>query len=250
MRQRAAFLLAAALPLMVPAPSWGQAGGPPPARSAREAARIDLTGYWVSLVTEDWRYRMVTPPKGDVRNVPLSAEGRRVANEWDPAADEKAGLQCKAYGAAGVMRQPGRLNIHWQDDSTLRIDTDAGEQTRLIHFGQPAASGERTWQGHSVGQWNGPAGIRGAPPAPGGSLQVVTTRMRPGYLQKNGVPYGENAMVKEFFDRMEHPDGTSWLIVTTITEDPQYLNQPFITSTHFKKIPDGQGWSPAPCAAR
>src|ERR1700685_1761199 len=79
----------------------GRGGG---AQNARTSAAIDMTGYWVALVTEDWRFRMVTPPKGNYGGVPVSGEGRRVAGEWDPAKDEAAGLQCKAYGAGGRKR--------------------------------------------------------------------------------------------------------------------------------------------------
>ena len=74
------------------------AGGPPqPPPTPQAAAPIDLTGYWVSVVTEDWRWRMVTPPKGDFASVPLNAEGTKVGNSWDPATDGS----CLAYGAAG-----------------------------------------------------------------------------------------------------------------------------------------------------
>ena len=137
----------------------GQGRGPAP--TARAAAPVDLTGYWVSVVTEDWRFRMVTPPKGDYASVPLNAEARRVADAWDPSKD---GL-CDAYGAAAIMRMPGRLHITWQDDDTLKIETDAGQQTRLLHFGasRPAGS-ERTLQGYSAAEW----GRAGGPPGLGG----------------------------------------------------------------------------------
>jgi len=231
----------------------GGRGGPPgPPRSPQVSAPIDLTGYWVALVTEDWRWRMVTAPKGDVASVPLNAEGRKVANEWDPAKDEAAGNQCKAYGAAGIMRVPTRLHITWENENTLRIDTDAGTQTRLFHFGPPQPAGERTWQGYSAAQWEmagGGRGGRGGPPQ-GGSLKAVTTNLRAGYLRKNGVPYSENTVVTEYLDRTMEPDGNSYLIVTTIVEDPQYLTQPFITSTHFKRQADAAGWNPTPCEAR
>jgi len=195
---------------------------------------------------------MVTPAKGDYASVPLNAEGVKVANTWDPAKDEAAGNQCKSYGAAAIMRVPGRLHITWEDDNTLRIDTEAGTQARLFHFGpsQPPG-GEPTWQGHSVAAWEyagGRAG-RGAE-ARGGSLKVVTARMRPGYLRKNGVPHSGNAVVTEYFNRTLETNGDSWLIVTTVVEDPQYLNQRFVTSSHFKKLPDGSGWKPTPCSAR
>src|SRR5581483_667665 len=127
-----------------------------PARSAKEAAPVDFTGYWVSVVTEDWRWRMVTPSKGDFASIPLNPQGRKVGEAWDPAKDEAAGEQCRAYGAGGIMRVPGRLHITWQDDNTFQIDTDQGKQTRLLHFsGQPKA-GERSWQGYSVANWEKP----------------------------------------------------------------------------------------------
>ena len=224
-------------------------------------APIDLTGYWVSIVTEDWRFRMVTPAKGDYASVPLNAEARKVADTWDPAKDEAAGNQCKSYGAAALMRVPGRIHITWENDSTLRIDTDAGTQTRLFHFGgQPPQTGEPQWQGYSVAKWEGSGVGRGREPSPaggtaerqtrGGSLKVVTTRMRPGFLRKNGVPYSGNAVLTEYYSRTMEPNGDSWLIVTTVVEDPQYLNQPFITSTHFRKQADASGWNPTPCTAR
>ncbi len=223
------------------------------AQTAKEAAPVDLTGYWVSIVTEDWRFRMMTPAKGDYPSIPLNAEGRKVANAWDPAKDEAAGEQCKAYGPGNIMRMPGRIHITWQDDNTLKVETDNGEQTRLFHFGgSQAAGGAPTAQGFSAAQWQF-AGGRGAqgPEAQGGSLKVVTTRMRPGYLQKNGVPYSGNATVTEYFDALsKEANGDQWLIVTTLIEDPQYLARPFQRSTHFKRQADAAGWDPEPCTAQ
>jgi hypothetical protein len=249
-----------------PAPGGPQRGGGrggPGAPAAPANARgqvqpgslVDFTGYWVSVVTEDWRYRMLTAPKGEHPGLPLSAEGNRVANAWDPAKDEAAGEQCKAYGAAGVMRLPGRIHITWQDDNTLKIETEAGNQTRLLKFGAaPDASGPPTLQGVSVASWEVPGGRgrgRGGP-AQFGDLKVVTTHMKAGYLQRNGVPYGENAVQTEYFNRANEPNGDSWLILTHIVEDPQYLNGAFVRSTHFKKLPDSAAsqWSPEPCSAR
>ena len=229
------------------------AGKQQPPASPKAGAPIDLTGYWVSIVTEDWRFRMVTPPKGDYASVPLNDAGKKVADGWDPAADETAGNQCRSYGAAGLMRVPGRLHITWPDDNTLKIEADAGTQTRTLHFGaaQPPA-GDAGWQGYSAAQWELAPGARGQQngAARGGSLKVVTTHMRPGYLRKNGVPYSDKAVLTEYFSRTLEPNGDSWLIVTSVVDDPQYLNQPFVTSTHFKKQADASGFSPSPCAAR
>jgi len=230
----------------------GRRGGGDVPANAKAAVPVDLTGYWVSIVTEDWRFRMVTPVKGDYPSIPLNAEGRKVADAWDPAQDEAAGNQCKAYGAGNIMRQPGRVHITWDNDNVLKVDTDAGTQTRQFYFTGAPSAGEPTWQGISVAQWEFAGGARGrAKAAPGtGSLKVVTTRMRPGYLQKNGVPYSANAIITENFHRTIEPNGDSWMIVTTLVEDPQYLTARFIRSTHFKKQPDGAGWNPMPCEAR
>lgn len=230
-----------------------QFGGPPPGPppTGRTAAPEDVTGYWVSLVTEDWRYRMVTPAKGDYDGVPLNGAGRKLADAWDPAKDEAAGAQCKSYGAAAIMRVPGRLHITWQDDKTLKVEADAGTQTRLFHFeGKAPQSGDLQWQGYSVASWDHQAGGGFGPPGPGGSLKVVTTRMKPGYLRKNGAPYSADTVVTEYLDALKEPDGEQYLIVKTLVDDPQYLAGEFLTSTHFKKEPDGSKWHPTPCAAR
>ena len=233
-------------------------GAPQPPRSPKDGAPIDITGYWVSIVTEDWRFRMVMPPKGDYSSVPLSPDGRKAADAWDPAKDEAAGGQCKAYGAAGLMRQPGRLHITWDNDNTLKLEADAGTQTRMLRFGGKAPEGaDQGWQGYSSAQWElapAPGGGRGQPgPTPqqrGGSLKVVTTKMRPGYLRRNGVPYSANATLTEYYSRTLEPSGDAWLVVTSVVEDSQYLNQPFITSTHFKKQADAAGWNPTACSSR
>jgi hypothetical protein len=247
---------AATLLMIVPAGMRAQFGGPPPQapRPAKQIAPEDVTGYWVSIVTEDWRWRMVTPAKGDYTSVPLSPDGRKAADTWDPDKDIAAGNQCKAYGAAAIMRVPGRVHITWVDDNTLKVETDAGTQTRTFHFnGKPPANEAASWQGYSDATWDGlrPPPRRGGGAAPpGGSLKVVTTNMKPGYLRKNGVPYSGNAVLTEYYDRTNEPNGDSWLIVTTIVHDPANLNQDFVTSTHFKMEKDGSKWSPSACEAK
>jgi hypothetical protein len=224
-------------------------GGPPPAPpSAKASAAIDLTGYWVSVVNEDWRYRMVTPAKGDYRGVPITQEALKVVNAWDPAADEKAGNQCKSYGAGAVMRLPTRIHITWQDENTLKLETDAGTQTRLFQFAQPPApAGAPSWQGQSAARWERPG--RGNPAVRVGALNVVTTNMKAGYLRKNGVPYSENARVTEYFDLAPLPGDGQLIVVTTTVDDPKYLLQPFIVSSQFKKEADGSKWDPTACSS-
>jgi hypothetical protein len=246
-------------------------GAAAPPRAPRAAAPIDLTGNWVAVVTQDWRWRMVTPAKGDYQGVPLTPEARAVADAWDPAKDEAAGEQCRSYGAPALMSVPGRLRITWQDDNTLKVETDAGMQTRTLRFGDStvvadgnaAAGTPRTWQGVSVAQWqtprpNVPMVFRpaertaDAPPVvpTGGTLRVVTTNLRAGYLRKNGVPYSENAVLTEHWDLYQRPNGEQWLTITTQVDDAQYLRTPRLTAPIFKKEPNGTKWDPTPCSSR
>jgi hypothetical protein len=222
----------------------GGRGAAPPA--AREAAPIDLTGYWVSVVTEDWKYRMVTPRKGVYDTLTLNAEGRKVGDSWDPAKDEAAGELCKAYGAPIIMRVPGRVHITWQDANTLKIETDAGMQTRLLHFA-PAPPAAPSLQGLSSAQWESAAG-RGN--VRSGNLKVVTTNLRPGYMRKNGAPYSDKTVVTEYYDINTMPNNDQFLTVTTKVEDPVYFTRQYVTTTDFKKLPSAAGWNPTPCSAR
>ena len=236
--------------LLVPgtAMAQGRGGGGAPQQSGRAGAIKDLTGYWVSVVAEHWHLRMLVPPKGNVEMLPVNAEARRVTNMWDPAKDEANGEACRSYGAPAIMRVPGRLHVTWTDDNTLKIDTDAGSQTRLLHFGGASPTGQApSWQGYSAANWRRPARMGADKNA--GDLRVVTNRLRPGYLRKNGVPYSENATVEEFYDAFTEPNGDNWLVIDSIVTDPTYLTQPYVSSVAFKKQRDASGWDPTPCRA-
>jgi hypothetical protein len=249
-----AALLAATL-LAAPMAAQPPAAAPRPPASPREAAPIDLTGQWVAIVNEDWRWRMVTPPKGDYASVPLNDEGRRVADQWDPSQDGA----CEAYGAAALLRMPTRLRIRWDGDARLVLETDAGRQMRNLDFGAPAAAAAPSLQGQSTARWvtpprpaGGPglAGAGGGGPArSGGYLEVKTTNLTPGWLRRNGVPYSADAVVTEYFARFAAPNGAEWLMVTTIVDDPRYLTQRFIVSNHFRKEAEGGRWNPRACGA-
>jgi len=255
---------AASQPQAPPGGRAGGRGGQAPAPTGRAGAPVDLTGTWVSVVTEDWQWRMMTPQPRDYTTISgvMNAQARKVADGWDPSMDGR----CEAYGVGGLMRMPGRLRISWQDDLTLKIESDAGQQTRLLRFAAPgapstintaAAGAPRTLQGTSVAEWQRSGGAqdafleRGVGAGGGtqrwGSLKVTTTNMLAGWLRKNGVPYSENAVVTEYFTRFTHPDAGDWFVVTTTVEDPTYLTQPFITSSNFKREPNDSKWSPVPC---
>lgn len=232
----------------------------PAGGTARESAPIDLTGHWVSLITDDWVYRMITPAKGDYSYVPLNAAGRRQADTWDPARDAAAGDECKAYAAPAIMRLPSRVEITWQDDNTLKLDIDTGMQTRLFRFNAPQPSGPRTWQGWSTASWELSGNINrqlvfggtrtslDAVPV-SGSLKVDTNHLRAGYLRRNGVPFSEDAFMTEYYNVIREEDGNEYLIIQTFVDDPTYLNGHFVRTLQFKREPNGSRRQPLDCAA-
>ena len=241
-------LLVFAAAVSLPAAVLAQGAG-----SARAGAPVDLTGYWVSVVHEDWAWRMRTPAPGDYASVPLNDAGRSAADRWTVALDGS----CLAHGAAAVLRMPTRLHITWADDQTLRIDADAGAQSRLLRFGAVEAARRPSLQGQSRARWATTRSVTGSgatggvltsrlQAAPWASLEVVTTAMQPAWLRPNGVLYSGNAVLTEYFDRFE--DGEDeWFTVTTSVDDPTYLTEPFVISSNFRREPDGAKWRARPC---
>ncbi len=239
------------------APAAANRGATQPAPTARAQAPFDPTGYWVSLVTENWRYRMVLPQRGDYAGIPINPKGKQFADTWQAAADIAAGRQCEAYGAANLMQIPERLHIGWQDDQTLRVDSDAGMQTRLLHFGS-APSGDAaspaSLQGYSQARWQlfalvntfgAPAGGAGARRY--GSLIVSTDHLLPGLLRKNGVPYGARTRVIEYW-QLNTVAHDRWLMISTEVRDREYLDGPYVYDSIFQPEPDGSRWSPSACS--
>jgi len=281
-------------PPQAPAPAQGQGRGagrgaaPAAQPSGQQAALIDLTGYWVSVIDEDWRFRMMTPPKGDYAQVPMTPAARPIADQFDPAQYGGTNYQtsgivdCRAYGGANLMRMPTRLHITWDSPDVLKIETDWGQQTRLLRFtrGQPfgdmelalrsgevgGSHGPASMQGYSVAAWEQPfrfnavnyqranvgrgGGLgqnRASELQPGGDLAVVTTDLAPGWLRRNGAPYGTRTRLIEHFMTFQDPTGKDWFTDTIEVIDPEYLATPFYISAEFQKEPDASKWAPHPC---
>lgn len=284
-----AAMLGLAAPFVSAQAPAGRAGGPPPGPppTGQSSALADLTGYWVSVVNQDWYFRMITPPKGLYAQVPLNAAARKVADQFDPALYGGAKYQtsgiidCRAYGVAGLMHMPTRLHITWANPNALKIETDWGVQTRTLTFSPDklfgdlelalrsgeltAPRGPATMQGYSAAIWEAPfrlnasafqrGAVRGGglgqaritEAQAGGDLAVVTTGMTPGWLRRNGVPYSGRTRVIEHFRRFQDPLGREWINVVTEVIDPEYLTTPFYTTADFMKEPDGAKWAPHPC---
>ena len=208
---------------------------------------------------------MITPAKGDYANIPLNAAGRKIAD----AVGSGEGSGCRrsvprlrrardhARARPSADHLAGRQ--HAQDRDRCR-DADAAAALRGAEHGAPPAAGEPTWQGTSIARWEAPPrglagntiplGLGARAGTDSRTLEVVTTRIRPGYLRKNGVPFSADTTVTEYFDLFKDPDGVDWFVVTSIVRDPQFLNGPWVTTSHFKKERDGAKWTPTPCAAR
>jgi hypothetical protein len=220
----------------------GPAADAPTGRAAMSPSQ-DLTGTWVSVVTEQWHLRMTVPPKGEFSMLPLTPAARQRAAAWDPAVDAAAGNACASYGAPAILRVPGRLRFRWVDNDTLQLETDSGTQTRLFHFDAAARSQQPapSWQGHSIASWesNNPDERY---------LKVETTRLRPGLLRKNGAPYGPQTELDEHFYAFTEPNGDRWLVVTSIVTDPENLTRPYLTTNHFKQQRNNAGWDPTACS--
>lgn len=253
-----------ALLALLPLPLQAQPNAEPSPEDARAAAPFDITGQWVPLITEDWRWRMVTPPVGDWIAVPLNPAGVARTLEWDLAADRSAGRECLPYGPGGLMRLPVRVRFDWTDGYTLRLQTDEGEQVRQFRFVAAAPGAELpalarrhptevvpSLQGHTLAQWHAYPQSRGLGFGPhattGGALRAVTTSTTGGYLRRNGVPYSADAVITEQFNLLPMPGGGDLLVLTTQVEDPVYLARPFVVSTTFRRETDRSLWAPGPC---
>ncbi len=234
------------------------------AADAQTQAPYDPTGYWVSLITQDWRFRMVVPGRGEYIGIPINAKAKEFADAWQAAPDVAAGKQCEAYGAAALMQIPERLHITWRDANTLEVQTDAGMQTRELYF-QPSAAQKTaapSWQGNSMARWAlfvQPRGFGGLadlnltqakkPPPPVGSIVVTTSDMLPGLLRKNGIPYSSRAVLSEYWEGQTDPAaGTRLLIITSELKDPVYLQGPYVFNTVFEREADGAKWDSSPCS--
>lgn len=247
---------------------WAQ---PPGSRAnppnARDQAPYDPSGYWVSLVTQNWRSRMVVMGPGDYIGVPINAAAKKAADAWTPAAAAAAARSCETYGGGIIMYLPERIHIGWQDANDLKVETDAGMQTRVLHFvsaGRGAPGGVQaappptgvapSLQGYSVARWVlpgggqrfGPAGS--APHSHYGSIQVTTDHMLPGLLRRNGIPYDGDARKTEWWDLRKESTGEQWLVISTTLVDPHYLYKPYIYDPIFQKEADGAKWDPTACS--
>jgi hypothetical protein len=201
---------------------------------------------------------MVVPGPGQYSGIPINLAAKQFADNWKAADYAAAGKECAAYGAPALMMLPTRLHISWQDDNTLRVETDAGQQTRLLHFSD-LAPGAASLQGDSKAQWLIPApafsfggagtgaGAGAASSPKYGVLRVSTTNLLAGLLRKNGVPYSDKATLLEDWTLNSLANGADYLTVSILIRDLVYLRADYYLAPVFVRESDASKWQPAPC---
>jgi hypothetical protein len=205
--------------------------------AAPASAQIDISGQWAARVHEDQPHRGPGAEPGDFTGLPINAAARQRANHWDASSLSIPEEQSKPHAAQYFMRGPGpnlRIQKIADPESQLllayTLEGLYGRDDRVIWMdGRPHPSplAEHTWDGYSTGKIEG------------NRLTVTTTHMKYGVIQRNGVPASIDSVMTEHF--LRHGN---FLTVVTIIDDPTYLEEPFIRTSHWVSsanvVPDGR----------
>ena len=232
--------------------------GPP--RSARAAAPVDLTGTWVSVVTEDWQWRMVTPKKGDVRQ--RAAQCRRTPCRRLCGSVART-VMCEAYGVGGHHADAGAAayqlagRLHAEDGERCRsADATAAVRRTPRRPASPSAArprrdaGKRSLQGDSVAEWQGGGAgeidpFTGRGDRPGCTALGLAEGANHEHARRTGCgatacPTARTTVVTEYFTRFTHPQAGDWFVVTTSVDDPTYLTRLVHHQQQFQERADGR----------
>jgi hypothetical protein len=192
-------------------------------------AQMDLAGEWSPQFHEEQPERLGGPPIGDYAGLPINDAARFMANSWDASILSVPEHQCKPHPADYSPRGPANMRL-WKEVDPLtgeltafrtHIQWQAPERWIFMDGrSRPDEYAAHTWQGFSIGSWEGPV------------LKVVTTHLKKGWIRRNGVPRSDQAELTEYFYR--HGDFLTW---TVIVNDPVYLTEPMIRTTDFRWAP-------------
>jgi cyclase len=198
--------------------------------SSPALAQRDLSGNWTALYHEDQPHRIPGPELGDYTGIPLNDAGRLKADSWDASILTLREHQAKPHPSTYSLRGPANIRITRELDPVTQeiigyeLFGTFGQATRLIWLDgrpHPLEHAAHTWAGFSTGRWDG------------NSLDVVTSHLKVGWLQRNGVAHSDRATMTERFIRHGN-----YLTVVTIVDDPIYLEEPFIRTTNWVLNPD------------
>lgn len=193
--------------------------------AAPAMAQVDIAGEWATRTNEDQPHRAPGADLGDYTGLPINAKARQKASSWDASILSEPESMAKPHAPQYFMRGPGpNLRIEKVVDPTTQelivytIEGVYGRDDRTIWMDgrpHPSEHAEHTWDGFSTGK------------VEGNHLTVITTHMKYGVIQRNGVPASPDAVMTEHFIRHG-----GWLTDVIIVDDPTYLEEPLIrTST-------------------
>ncbi len=192
------------------------------------AGAQDLTGGWAILIHEDFPERIPGPDIAEYAGLPISAAARYAALAWDPAQLAMPEFQCRPhpsdYGNRfSDLRVWREVDQASQQTPALRMRREWQSPERTIYMDgreRPSAFAQHTWQGFSLGEWDG------------NMLNIHTTHLKASYLRRNGVPRSDQAEHQEhYIVHGEH------LTIVTVIKDPLYLEEPFIRTTNYRIDP-------------
>jgi len=193
-------------------------------------AQRDISGNWAGLYHEDQPHRIPGPELGDYTGIPLNDAGRLKADSWDASILTLREHQAKPHPSTYSLRGPANIRIRRELDPATQetigyeLFGTFGQATRMIWLdgrAHPPVHAAHTWAGFSTARWDG------------SQLEVVTTHLKAGWLQRNGVAHSDRATMTERFIRHGNH-----LTVVTFVDDPIYLEEPFIRTTNWVLSPD------------
>ena len=203
-------------------------------------AQIDLSGTWATRNHEDWMERWPGPDVVDFTGRPINDDARTRALLYSASLLSLPERQCLYYGASYTVIGPFGFRL-WSESEPVtgrviswNMSGAVDKSPRTIWMDgrpHPSPNERHTFPGFSTGEWQGQ------------TLVVTTTHMKATPLRRNGVPLSDRAVMREFFVRHGN-----LLTLTTVLEDPVYLDAPHIISRSYEEDPTLTiNVYPAPC---
>ncbi|PYS35326.1 MAG: hypothetical protein DMG14_27230 [Acidobacteria bacterium] len=199
------------------------------------SAQMSFAGEWAGRYHEDQGDRVPGDVQGDFTGVPLNDAARRYAETFDVTRVTLLEHQCQPYNLPHIYRGPLQFRI-WdeKDPATQEIIAyrqylGTYQQWRTIWMDgrpHPPEYAPHTFMGFSTGEWHGDI------------LTVTTTHIKKEFYRRSGIPSSDLTTVVEHYIR--HGNLLSHITMTT---DPVYLTEPYVTSEEFVLMERGnQNW--------
>ena len=202
---------------------WPAAGAAQPPRTL---VPPDISGEWALQNDEEPGQigGLGQPPLGDYLGIPFNEAGRLRADTSAESIWGTPEYQCRPHSAPHQWRGLGGARILKEQDPLTRevrayhVQFMRSLDRPIFMDGRPhpPAWAPHTWTGFSTGQWVG------------NTLKVTTTHLKDGYLKRGGPQTSDLYTMTEYLTR--HDD---ILTITTVVDDPVYLEEPYVQSTTY-----------------